>query len=413
MNRNEYPTHWKLTLYCLYSWSKSYEWLVYIMVQTIVGGNKMKRHIVLIVSFFFLFSLLLTGCFQGEQAVENKDASKDAKTVDQATDTTTEDADEEDAEKDKEDEGDQDEGVEIELEEDADETVARQLYLIDVNGAIAPQTLELPSADSKEVASQVLQYLIKDGPVSAILPNGFQAVLPEETEVLGLNLQEDGTLIVDVSKEFENYEAEDELKVLQSMTFTLTQFEEIDKIELWINGYPQDEMPVNGTPITEGYSRTNGINIVATDTLDLLNSQAVTMYYPTEYNENRYYVPITQHIEVDELDRYSPIVQALIDGPGYEVNVTHVFNTETLLMDRPRLNDGILELEFNEEILKDSEKGIISDEVMETLARTLTEDSKVEAIEVRVKDKTEILNENGEVYDEPVTTQLFTQAKKL
>jgi len=395
----------------LYSWSKSYEWLVYIVVQTIVGGDKMKRHLMLIVSLLFAFSLLLTGCFQGEQAVEDVDAPEDAEAGDQMTDTISEDGEDEDS--DKEDEVDQDENVEIDVEEDADETVARQLYLVDVNGAIAPQTLELPSADSKEVASQVLQYLIKDGPVTSILPNGFQAVLPEETEVLGLNLQEDGTLIVDVSKEFENYEAEDELKVLQSMTFTLTQFEEIDKIELWINGYPQDEMPVNGTPMTEGYSRTNGINIIATDTLDLLNSQAVTMYYPTEYNENRYYVPITQHIEVDELDRYSPIVQALIDGPGYELNVTDVFNAETLLMDRPRLNDGVLELEFNDGILKDSEEGIISDEVMETLARTLTEDSKVEAIEVRVKDKPEILNENGEVYDEPVTAQIFTQAKKM
>ena len=371
----------------------------------------MKRHLMLIVSLLFAFSLLLTGCFQGEQAVEDVDAPEDAEAGDQMTDTISEDGEDEDS--DKEDEVDQDENVEIDVEEDADETVARQLYLVDVNGAIAPQTLELPSADSKEVASQVLQYLIKDGPVTSILPNGFQAVLPEETEVLGLNLQEDGTLIVDVSKEFENYEAEDELKVLQSMTFTLTQFEEIDKIELWINGYPQDEMPVNGTPMTEGYSRTNGINIIATDTLDLLNSQAVTMYYPTEYNENRYYVPITQHIEVDELDRYSPIVQALIDGPGYELNVTDVFNAETLLMDRPRLNDGVLELEFNDGILKDSEEGIISDEVMETLARTLTEDSKVEAIEVRVKDKPEILNENGEVYDEPVTAQIFTQAKKM
>src|SRR5690625_5229033 len=101
------------------------------------------------------------------------------------------------------------------------------------------------------------------------------------------------------------------------MTFTLTQFEEIDKIELWINGYPQDEMPVNGTQMTEGYSRTNGINIIATDTLDLLNSQAVTMYYPTEYNENRSYVPITQSIDVDALDRYRQMVQALNERPGY------------------------------------------------------------------------------------------------
>src|SRR5690625_3051703 len=99
---------------------------------------------------------------------------------------------------------------------------------------VAAQTLELPISDNKEVATQVLTYLIKGGPVTPILPNGFQAVLPEGTEILGLSLQEDGTLIVDVSEEFEDYEAEDELKILQAMTYTLTQFDSVDRIKLWI-----------------------------------------------------------------------------------------------------------------------------------------------------------------------------------
>src|SRR5699024_12319256 len=63
-------------------------------------------------------------------------------------------------------------------EQDEMETAARQLYLIDVNGMVVPQTLELPNIDSNEVAKQVLEYLVKDGPVTSILPNGFQAVLP-------------------------------------------------------------------------------------------------------------------------------------------------------------------------------------------------------------------------------------------
>src|SRR5690625_2411024 len=278
---------------------------------------------------------------------------------------------------------------------------------------VVSQTLELPKEESKEVAQQSLEYLVKDGPVTSILPNGFQAVLPAGTEKLGLNLQEDGTMNVDVSEEFENYEEKQELNILESMTYTLTQFENVDKIQLRINGHTQEEMPVNGTPIKEGYTRANGINLKESDTLDLVDSQAVTMYYPAEHNENRYYVPVTQHIEKGDQDMFSSIVQTLIDGPGYNTNVTQVFNSQTLLTNKPTLNDGVLELKFSEEILKDTIKDIISDEVMETLVRTQTEQKGVEAVQVDVENMDEVVNENEEAYTEPVTKKSFVPTEKL
>lgn len=365
----------------------------------------MHKRSIRLVGFVLFFLVILAGCFQGEQTIEEIDPPKKAEAVDSLDDASL-DKDEE-----------KEVGVDNESDAVVPETVARQLYLIDVNGMVAAQTLELPVLESKAVAEQVLEHLVKGGPVTSILPNGFQAVLPEGTEILGLSLQEDGTLIVDVSKEFEDYKAEDELKILQSMTYTLTQFENVDKIELRINGYPLDEMPVNGTPISDGYSRVNGINIVKTDTVDLMDSHAVTMYYPMEYNENRYYLPITQHVKNvqtdDYAEMYGSIVQALIEGPGYNFNITHVFNAQTLLVNKPILNNGVLELTFSKEILKDADKAIISDEVMETLVRTLTEQNRVEAVEVKVENIDKLNNENGETYNEPVTNKTFIKVEKL
>lgn len=378
------------------------------VVQTIMGGNDMFKSDIVRYSFIVIFIFMLTGCFKGEQSLEEIDIPQDAEAVDLAEDNSSEEN--EDATEENEDEAKDEESTENE-EEEIVETIARQLYLVDANGMVVAQTLELPM--NKEAATQVLTYLIKGGPVTQILPNGFQAVLPEGTEVLGLNLQEDGTLIVDVSKEFEEYEAEDELKILQAMTYTLTQFDNVDRIKLWINGHPQNEMPVNGTPIESGYSRVNGINLVASETLDLMRSQAVTMYYPSEYNNNRYYVPITQHVEIEDQDIFSPIVRTLISGPSYQFNALHVFNDETSLIHRPTLENGVLTLEFNQEILKDTDKAVISDEVIETLVRTLTEHPRVEAIEVKVENIDQLVNENGETYSEPVTKDIFVNAEKL
>ncbi|PAV27626.1 spore gernimation protein [Virgibacillus profundi] len=358
----------------------------------------LKRGILLMSSI--TLSLILTGCFQGEQSLEDMDPPQNAEEVNSLDDAAT--AEEESEAVDEEAEG-----------ETVAETVARELYLIDSNGMVASQTLELPQLESKEVATQVLEYLVKGGPVTPMLPNGFQAVLPEGTEILGLDLEENGTMIVDVSNEFENYEANNEIKILESMTHTLTQFENVNKIELRINGYPQSEMPVNGTPIGKGYSRANGINITDTDTLDLINSTPVTMYYPAEHNENRYYVPVTQYVEGTSDELYGSIVQALVEGPGYNMNVTHVFNSQTMLKNKPTLENGVLEIEFTEEILKDSEQAVIADEVMETLVRTLTQQQSVEAVNVKVENVDQIVNESGEAYTEPVNIQVYTPTEKL
>jgi germination protein M len=350
-----------------------------------------------------VLAVILTGCFKGEQSMEEIDAppNEEAEAVDSKGDKTAEDA---------KTEKDQKAG---ETESDETDTVARQLYLLDADGMVVSQTLELPRAESKEVATQALEYLVKDGPVTSMLPNGFQAVLPAGTEVLGIDLKKDGTMIVDVSKEFEEYEAEEELSILEAMTFTLTQFENVDKVKLWINGHPQSEMPVNGTPIAEGYSRANGINLKKSDTIDLLDSQAVTMYFPAEHNENRYYVPVTQHVEQGGEDIFSAIIQTMLDGPGFATNVTHVFNSGAELANKPALNDGVLELVFGEAILNDTDKGIISDEVMETLVRTLTEQEGVEAVDVQVEDIDQLVNENEEAYTEPVTRNTFVPSEKL
>ncbi|HEY4601143.1 MAG TPA: GerMN domain-containing protein [Cerasibacillus sp.] len=326
--------------------------------------------------------IILTGCFKGEQTMGEIDPPNEAETVEK-NDNLSEETKPED-------------------KESHSTTVARELYLIDANGMVAPQTVELPFPESKEVAKQVLEYLVRGGPITPLLPNGFQAVLPEGTEVLGLTLQDDGTMVVDLSEEFKNYEAKDEQKILQAMTYTLTQFDQIKKIKIWLNGHPLDEMPVDGTPISEGYSRANGINIIHSEVADLLMSEAVTLHFPAEYNNTRYYVPVTKYVGKSDTNLYESVVNSLLNGPGHYANLIHVFNLETSLVDSPVLEDGILKLVFSEDILKNKDQAMISDEVMETLVRSLTELDEVEGVDIKVENMEKLVNENGESLNTPV-----------
>src|SRR5690625_3463341 len=368
-----------------------------------MGGCIMHKKGLIVFLFLIMTSLLLVGCLKGEQTLDEIDVPEDVTIVD----------DEE--ESDETEESDEVEEGETPVEEDevveTEETVERELYLLDANGLVVPQTFELPK--TKSAAMQAMEYLVKDGPISELLPNGFQAVLPTGTEILGLNLQEDGTLIVDLSEEFKNYEADHELKILQAITHTLTQFDSVNSIKLWINGDNQEEMPVNGTPISEGYSKGNGINIYVKDKPSVMHSKVVTVHYPKQYNDNFYFVPVTQYINDENEDVFTSIIDALMEGPAHEIQALHVFNDQTKLVNKPNLRNGVLQLVFNEEILKDGENAIIADDVMETLVRSLTEMKDVEAVEVNVENVDEVMSENGTAYDKPVTKNDFVQSEKM
>ncbi|HLR62631.1 MAG TPA: GerMN domain-containing protein [Lentibacillus sp.] len=369
-----------------------------------------KRSPLLLLSLTVFLTIILSGCFQGEQSLGNKgeiDPPKDAEAVDDLANETSGKASKEEENQKGE------EGQKKTKGDTPSATVDRQLYLLDANGMVASQTLELPQPESNTVAEQSLEYLVKDGPVTSLLPNGFQAVLPAGTQILGLDLQDDGTMIVDVSEDFKNYKAENEQEILQAMTYTVTQFENVDRMKLRINGKKQGTMPVDGTPIGDGYSRVNGINLVQSNTVDLLGAEPVTLYYPSAQGENKYFVPVTQHIDVEDNNLYGSTIQALMQGPVPETNLQHVFNSSVQLTTDPSLKEGVLEVIFNQDVLQDTDKAVISNEVMESLVRTLTQDEAVEAVEVKVEDVETLFNENGEPYTEPVTKQTFISTEKL
>ncbi|OZM57896.1 hypothetical protein CIB95_05940 [Lottiidibacillus patelloidae] len=275
----------------------------------------------------------------------------------------------------------------------------RELYLFDKNGYVVPQTLQVPK--SLEVAKQSLEYLVKDGPVTNMLPNGFEAVLPAGTEINGINVV-DGTATVDFSAEFTNYSPEQEMKILQAITWTLTQFETIENVKLQINGENQEVMPVNGTPINGAMSRADGINFEYGNGVDIVNSKSITLYFLGQANDEYYYVPVTRRVDLNKNDIVAT-VEELISGPMYYSPLFTDLKHDVTLLSNPIYENGTLTLNFNESVLGDNEGTAISEYVLQSLVLSLTELKGVEQVAVMVNGNTEIMMATGEMLAEPVS----------
>lgn len=279
--------------------------------------------------------------------------------------------------------------------------IMTELYLIDKNGYVVAQTLPLPKSNS--VAKQALQYLVKGGPVEELLPNGFQAVLPANTEV-DVDIK-NGTALVDFSNDFKKYKAEEEQKILQSITWTLTQFNTVKKVEIEVNGHKLSQMPVNGTAINpNGLTRKDGINVDTSGVVDITNTHPVTVYYPAENNADEvYYVPVTKRISNYENNDIKAIVKALAQGPKQSSNLLSAFNSDVQLLSDPKVEKGNVTLNFNEEIISSFESKQISEDVIDPLVLSLTELPDIQKVSIEVNGSTKLVDGQGKSLTKPVT----------
>jgi len=311
-------------------------------------------------------------------------------------------------------EGENSEGVTIEIDEtngevevskegEAAKEVNRQLYLFDHQGRVTPITVKLPHTES--VATQVLEYLVIDGPVTELLPDGMRAVLPAGTQ-MSVKVEEDGTAVVDFSKEFEQYQAEDEKGILEAITWTLTQFDSIKQVSIKINGYEQEVMPVNGTPIPKKISRQDGINIEVADGTKIGNSSVLTLYFKAQNPSatHDYYVPVSRVVPKTD-DLVKATVEELVKGPllnsGLYSDIVSTTKVDVTLEGKTA------KLNFDEKFLKtslDGEKA--SDDALNSLVLSLTETGLVDQVQFMVNGESKMLTLAGQELTQPVSRPL-------
>lgn len=188
------------------------------------------------------------------------------------------------------------------------------IYVFDAHGYVVPLTVRIPYTDG--IAKQVLMYMVKGGPGEVLLPSGFRPLLPEGTR-LSVDVRNDGTAVVDFSPEFAHYDAADELKIVQGVTWTLTEFPTIQAVRFTLNGYPLNEMPVAHYPLPSMLTRSIGLNTELAEGAEPGKTSAVTLYFEAESEDKtmNYYVPITRLIP-RTTDLAKAAIEELIKGPA-------------------------------------------------------------------------------------------------
>lgn len=286
------------------------------------------------------------------------------------------------------------------FDDDLEETVNVSLFLEDQLGYVVPVSLEVPAPEEMAIAKLVLQYMVKDGLYAHALPAGFTPLLPEGTEVLGMDIVEGEKLaIVDFSPSFNNYDASDERKILEAVTWTLTEFPSIEQVKIWVNGRQLYEMPVAGIPLDEPLTRGMGINIERGDGVYLGQSTPVTLYFQNYTQDfQSYFVPVTR-LTNQTHNKVWTAMEQLISGPQSASDLAPVIPSEVQILDIQQ-SDDLISLYVSDSIFDANNRA--HTESLQAMILSLTENTDADKVRIMVDSHVEVISLDDQNFSQPV-----------
>lgn len=221
------------------------------------------------------------------------------------------------------------------------------IFLVDNMDYIARTSIVKNSDNTTDLIKEVIESLTIGSTKSNYIREGFKAIIPEDTKVLDLKL-EDSILTINFSKELLNVSQDTEEKMLEAIIYSLTEINSVKKIKILVEGKSLTNLPNSNKKIPELLDKNYGINKIYN--LDSIkDTSKTTIYYLSKYNDYYYYVPVTK-ISNENLEKAEIIINDLKTTPIYHTNLISYLAASTNLTNYEILEDSI-SLSFDNHLL--------------------------------------------------------------
>ena len=233
---------------------------------------------------------------------------------------------------------------------------------------------------------EIIAYLTIDSEKKDYIPIFFYPIIPKDTKIIDLDLSKN-ILKINFSKEFMNIEAGKERHLIEAIVYTLTEFKDIDKVMIFVEGNILNKIPNTNEIIPSELDRSMGINIIY-DISDYKNTSLTTTYYISKQNEYYYYIPVSK-INNNNSEKIEIIIEELKSMPIYQTNLMSFLKSNVKLLDYEILENQI-NLSFNNYLLDDIKKKNILEEVKYSIALSIKDNYNIKTVTYNV-DNQEIL----------------------
>lgn len=238
------------------------------------------------------------------------------------------------------------------------------VYLIDKNNLVGLTKVNSTSTNSQDKIEDIISYLTIGSGLE--LPEGFNAIIPKNTKLLNYSLN-DGLLKLDFSKELLNVTLDNEEELIESLIYSLTTLDEVDRIMIFVEGDVLLKLPNSHQRLDLYLNRDYGINKVV-DLTTFSDVKSVTVYYLNKIDEY-YYVPVT-YITDNSDSKIDIIVNSLKSNKFNNSNLLSHLNYQVELMNYEADEEEFL-LNFNDVLLESVYDGELKEEIKYALAYSI------------------------------------------
>jgi len=266
------------------------------------------------------------------------------------------------------------------------------VYYQDSDGCIVPMTrwIEMQPGIARASLSLVIDSAIAREELAYY---GVYPVLPENTEILGIDLR-NGVAVVDFNRYLLNYDsALSERNIVASIVYTLTEFDTIEKVKILVNGYTQGILKY-GTDLEKPLGRED-VMINADVALTPAEMAKVDIFLMKQANTGFIYpVPVSQPDTTDADNMPEILVKQLLAAESRDGLVNEIPKGVSLI-DASVIN-GTITLNFSREFANYG--GTAREEgILKQLAYTLRQCSGIRRIKLLIEGRRAELPEGADI----------------
>lgn len=248
------------------------------------------------------------------------------------------------------------------------EQTYRKVYMLDNDNYLVPLTFAF---DSKELLADDIRYVISmlrdESPLTS---KGYQTLLNENVKIQAIEL-DNNILNLDFSKEFREHDVSKEEQIIESLTWTMMQYDEVNGLTISVDGVKLEELPQSGIMLPNILDKTIGINKYYDTTGNIYNTTSVTVFYEKENFGETVYVPVTRRVIEEENEKVS-VYNAMFKDISVMSGLRKIEAIELI--------DNEVSINFNMDditvsLVKEAlmEEGIVNSEIYEILVMTYSD----------------------------------------
>lgn len=214
-----------------------------------------------------------------------------------------------------------------------------KVYLIDDNEFVSLVNIDC------NVNTDDVQGIFKSLTTVSCFPYGFTSYVPNNTKLLDYSIDND-LLKLNFNENLLDVKSGYEEKMLESLIYSFTSIEGINKIMIFINGEILQFFPKSVRLLPSILDRNFGINKVI-DITTLNDSVSFNVYYLGKYEDNYYHVPVTYIVNNDG-DVADMIIKRLKSNNISSSLLSHInYNVEMISYE---INDEVMGITFDNDL---------------------------------------------------------------